>query len=345
MIDVTKLWDLIRKDNPSYEREYAGKTVFARPSRLHNLVSCIRRSQSDYLAIAQEVAKVPPGAWTKYKRTLEWLIWKLAQENTMIPAQPLITQVCIEYHDRPMDASGFHRENLPPRTGVINEPDGFQWSVSVTYTLRREANPDHYLPVRTEKSVDDHQDKGGPAHNCLSMDAIKANTHAIQAANADGPSFINVKRDATSHSIIIWDEPGLDRRTRGAYAPYGGHHPIRFCALFEISLFPIADNVALNDARIGKDSVRHCTRGNAVLGSSKRFGMAMEKFANGTINAWWNPDGDRANRWEQYANPIERQAPPNPGKPAPVQKVAAVVNKNPFIDDFAKKPKKIVSPY
>lgn len=304
MFNYQDLMTIIKAENPTYER--------FRKSSLHDLVELIHNSPGNVDGILRAASSVPQQKWRKYPRTKGWLIWKAAQVSRVIPRlPPIVAGREIQYRKKPFDNKGYiYRSVHPPlSTGIINRPEGFNWSIVVTFTLTSGADAANYVPYRTVKSVM-RQTNGAIA--APSSDAVKAQTQAA-AIHKDGPWFANVKR--SGNKIVIWDEPGTTRSAEDALSSWQGYHPIRFCAIFQMFLYPLDDGIQTNDPRLKGNTVLTCIKGNKIPYSGIDFGVYMEKGADGQMTGDFSNNG---RNFIAYLDQIDVCRPPRAGLPAPI---------------------------
>ena len=306
MFNHQELMAKIRADNPHYERVLT--------SALHDLVEKIRTSPADVDGIVREAVKIRQDKWRKYSRTRGCLMWKAAQESRVIYMfPPICSRTGIKYRRAPMHNAGYIHLAAPPpnTTGIINRPRGFNWSIEVTFPLLPGADPANYVPYRTAKSVMEFRNGDIPTR---SRAVVEANAVAAPR-NDDGPWFANVKRG--DNTITVWDGPGTTEVQEGALSAWQGYYPIRFCAIFQMSLLPLQDNTPTSHPNLKGNTVQTCTRGNPLPYSPVDFGIYMEKDDAGNMTGGWSNNGHRP--FNNYADPIAIAAPPNPGvRPAHV---------------------------
>jgi hypothetical protein len=252
-------------------------------------------------------------------------MWKAAQQSRAIIYFPqIVSRTEIQYGKTAFDATRFILSPPSNFTGIRNRAKGFNWSVVVTYTLTPGADPANYVPYRKVKNVTEYRDGDQlpPTADEVKLQAFRALLHD------DGPCYKNVKR--TGSKIIIYDEPGTTQAAEGAVSSWQGRHPIRFCALFQMTLLALSDGIKTTDAKLTMDTVGACTQGNAIPNSAITYGMYMEKEANGKMTGGWSTDWLNFN---DYADDIVVCPPPNAGSPGPAPEAQQVKHGGKFAED------------
>jgi hypothetical protein len=205
-------------------------------SRLHDLVELLKPPhQPNANVVRQAIDHIPADAWTQYPRTQAYLSREFALAGFELPpGQPAVLKCEVDYRGGGI-ITGYGPQ-LTDRinvTGVFTRMDKrFGWSLEVRYQLAPGMNPQEYVPVRKVKSELGFR-LGGPTPP---MGTLTAKAWG-SPWTSDGPVYYNVKRGA--NSISIHDNPGVDKKTATVITENPGSYPIRFCAMFQMSLFKV----------------------------------------------------------------------------------------------------------